>query len=141
MKSILTLFALLGGLLAGPVLEAAEPTNYRLILQVSDNSVDKLNTALNNAMNVQHIFGPENVEIEIVVFGDGIETLKYYAPIPIADKVEEATTEGVRIVACEIAMRTHKLRPADMLEQVRYVPSGVAEILEKHTQGWTYVKP
>jgi len=120
---------------------AAEQVKYRLLIQVSEDSIDKMNSALNTARNVQHTFGPENIEVQIVVYGDGITTLKYYAPIPIADKVKEVTTEGVRIVACEIAMRTHKLRPSDMIEQVRYVPSGVAEIVEKQTIGWSYIRP
>lgn len=120
---------------------AAEQVKYHLLIQVSEDSIDKMNSALNTARNVQEVFGPENVEIEIVLYGDGVTTLKYYAPIPIADKVSEVTTEGVRIVACEIAMRTHKLRPSDMLEQVRYVPSGVAEIVEKQTEGWSYIRP
>lgn len=120
---------------------AAQPVKYRMLLQVSENSVDKLNVALNNAMNVQEVFGPENIEVELVVFGDGVNTLKYYAPIPIADKVEEATAEGLRIVVCEIAMRSHKLRPSDMLEEVRYVQSGVAELVEKQTEGWSYIRP
>ncbi len=120
---------------------AAEQVKYRVLLQVNEDSIDKMNQALNTARNIQHVFGPENIEVQIVVFGDGITTLKYYAPIPIADKVKEVTTEGVRIVACEIAMRTNKLRPSDMLQQVRYVPSGVAEIVEKQTAGWSYIRP
>jgi len=120
---------------------AAEPIKYRLLLQVSEDSVDKLNLALNNAYNAQMAFGPENIEIEIVVFGGGVNTLKYYAPIPIADKVKEAKYAGVRIVACDIAMRSHKLRPSDMLPEVRYVESGVAELVEKQTEGWSYVRP
>nr|VFK43414.1 MAG: hypothetical protein BECKTC1821E_GA0114239_102532 [Candidatus Kentron sp. TC] len=120
---------------------AAEPVKYRMLLQVSEDSVDKLNLALKNAYNAQMQFGPENMEIEIVVFGPGINTLKHYAPIPIADKVREAKYAGVRVVACEIAMRTHKLRPSDMLPEVRYVESGVAELVEKQTEGWSYVRP
>jgi uncharacterized protein len=120
---------------------AAEPIKYRLLLQVSEDSVDKLNLALNSAYNAQMAFGPENIEIEIVVFGAGVNTLKYYAPIPIADKVKEAKYAGVRIVACDKAMRTHKLRPSDMLPEVRYVESGVAEMVEKQTEGWSYVRP
>lgn len=120
---------------------AAEQVKYRLLLQVSENSVDKLNLALNNAKNAQTAFGPENIEIEIVVFGAGVNTLKYYAPIPIADKVKEAKYAGVRIVACETAMRTFKLRPSDMLTEVRYVEYGVAELVEKQHEGWAYVRP
>ncbi|NOZ55069.1 MAG: hypothetical protein GXP08_18345 [Gammaproteobacteria bacterium] len=118
-----------------------EAPRYRLLLQVSEASLDKLNLALNNAKNAQKAFGPENIEIEMVVFGAGVQTLKYYAPSPIADKVKEAVYSGVRIVLCEIAMRSANLRPSDMLQEVRYVPSGVAEIVEKHTLGWAYVRP
>lgn len=119
----------------------AEAPRYSLLLQVSEASMDKLNLALNNAQNAQQAFGPENIDIEIVVFGAGIETLKYYTPSPLREKVKQATYNGVRIVVCENAMRAAKLRPSDMLEEVKYVPSGVAEIVEKHTLGWTYVRP
>jgi intracellular sulfur oxidation DsrE/DsrF family protein len=140
MKSKLLFLALML-LVASQLSLAAQPVKYRMLLQVSENSVDKLNMALNSAMNVQEIFGPKNIVVELVVFGDGVNTLKYYAPIPIADKVEEATAEGLRIVVCEIAMRSHKLRPSDMLEEVRYVQSGVAELVEKQTEGWSYIRP
>ena len=120
---------------------AAEQVKHRVLLQVSEDSIDKMVSALNTSRNLQHIFGPENIEIQIVVYGPGVKTLKYYAPIPIADKIKEVTTEGVRVVACEIAMRTNKLRPSDMLQQVRYVQSGVAELVEKQTAGWSYIRP
>jgi len=129
---------LLGMSIAGM---AAEQLKYRLLLQVSEDSVDKLNMALNNARSALKAFGPENIDVEIVVYGAGVQTLKYYAPIPIADKVREVTTEGVRIVVSESSMRRAKLRPADMLEQVRYVPSGIVELVEKQTLGWSYVRP
>jgi len=140
MKAKYYIFALALALVSSATM-AAQQLKYQVLLQVSENSIDKMNTTLNNARNLQHQFGPDNVEVEIVVFGDGVNTLKYYAPIPIGDKVEELTVEGVRIVVCEIAMRTHKLRPSDMLQQVRYVPSGVSELVEKQYQGWAYVRP
>ncbi len=127
--------------LAAASANAVEQVKYRVLLQVSENSIDKMNTALNNARNLQEQFGPDNVEVEIVVYGDGVNTLKYYAPIPIGDKVEELTTKGVYIAICEIAMRSHKLRPSDMLQQVRYVDSGVAELVEKQHEGWAYIRP
>lgn len=120
---------------------SAEAPHYKLLLQISEDSMDKLSLALNNAKNAQNAFGAENIEIEIVVFGAGIQTLKYYTPSPLRERVKQATYNGVRIVICENAMRSANLRPSDMLEEVKYVPSGVAEIVEKHNLGWTYVKP
>ena len=120
---------------------ATDRVKYRVVFQVSEDSVDKLNLTLNNAKNLQELFGPANIEIEIVVFGGGVQTLKYYAPIPIAAKIKEAKYAGVRIVACENSMREAKLRPADMLQEIRYVEAGVAEIIEKQQEGWTYIRP
>ncbi len=137
-KCILVILCLM--LFSGVALSREAP-RYSLLLQVSEDSLDKLNLALNNAKDAQKAFGPENIEIQIVVFGAGVHTLKYYAPAPISDKVKAATYSGVRIVLCEIAMRSANLRPSDMLQSVRYVPSGIAEIVEKHTLGWTYIRP
>ncbi len=120
---------------------AVEQVKYRLVLQVSEDSVDRLMVALNNAKHVQEEFGAENVEIEIVVFSAGVQTLKYYAPIPVADRVKEAKYEGIRIAVCDYSMRAAKLKPSDMLQEVTYVPSGVVEIMEKVHDGWVYVRP
>jgi len=120
---------------------AAEPVKYRLLLQVSEDSVEQLMLALNTARHVQKQFGPPNVDVEIVAFGPGVQTLKYYAPIPVADRVRETRTEGIRVVACEQSMRTAKLKPAMMLRDVAYVPLGAAEIMEKQAQGWLYIRP
>jgi len=62
---------------------AAEQLKYRLILQVSEDSVDRLNTALDNARHTLKAFGPENVQIQIVVFGSGVQTSNITRPFPL----------------------------------------------------------
>lgn len=120
---------------------AAEAPRYRLLLQVSEESLDLLNLTLNNAKNAQNNFGPDNIEIEVVVMGAGVNTLKFYMPTLLAEKVKQAIYSGVRIVVCEISLRAAHLRASDMLPDVRYIPSGIAELVEKQTQGWSYVRP
>lgn len=120
---------------------AAEELKYRLLIQVSEDSVEKLMLALNAARYVQEEYGPPNVAVELVVYGPGVQTLKYYSPIPVADRVRQAKYNGVRIVVCDYSMRKAKLRPSDMLRDVSYVKSGVGEIMEKEQQGWVYVRP
>lgn len=120
---------------------AAEKLKYRLLIQVSEDSVEKLMQAINVAKHVQNEYGSPNVAIEIVVYGPGVQTLKYYAPIPVGDRVKEAKYNGVQILVCDYSMKAAKLRPSDMLRDVNYVPSGVGEIMEKEQQGWVYVRP
>jgi len=120
---------------------AAEQLKYNLLLQVSEDSVERLMAALNAARFVQQEYGPPNVNVKIVVFGPGVQTLKYYAPIPVADRVKQAKANGVQIVVCDYSMRAAKLRPSDMLREVTFVRSGIGEIMEKEQRGWVYVRP
>nr|VFK33121.1 MAG: hypothetical protein BECKMB1821G_GA0114241_11385 [Candidatus Kentron sp. MB]VFK35822.1 MAG: hypothetical protein BECKMB1821I_GA0114274_11495 [Candidatus Kentron sp. MB]VFK77519.1 MAG: hypothetical protein BECKMB1821H_GA0114242_11534 [Candidatus Kentron sp. MB] len=126
-----------GGLAAGH----AGEIEYRLLLQVSEDNASRLNLALNNARNAQSAFGADNIEIEIVVFGPGIHTLTDFAPAYMADKVKKAGESGVRIVACENSMRAFELSAEELLPEVEYVASGVAELIEKQAKGWTYIRP
>lgn len=121
--------------------QAAEQLKYKVLIQVSEDSVEKLLLALNAAKFIQDEYGPPNVAVQLVVYGPGVQTLKHYAPIPVADRVRQARYNGVRIAVCDFSMRAAKLRPSDMLRDVSYVKSGVGEIMEKQQQGWTYIRP
>src|SRR5205085_1721852 len=74
-----SLLAFLGlGAAAAPALAAQQKSGakHSVILQVSDKDPVRWNLALNNARNVQADLGPENVQIEIVAYGPGLEMLK-----------------------------------------------------------------
>ena len=117
---------------------AAAPKN-RVVMQVSDGEPAKWNLALNNARNLQADLGAANVEIEIVAYGPGIGMLKRDSPV--ASRVDEALTSGVKVVACENTMRGLKLVQADMLPAISYVGAGVVEIMQRQQQGWSYLRP
>lgn len=119
----------------------AEQVKQHLLIQVSEDSIEQLMAALNAAKFVQEQYGAPNIDIEIVVFGPGVQTLKYYAPKPIPERVKQEKYNGIRILVCDYSMRAAKLRPSDMLREVSYVPSGVVEIMEKQKLGWAYIRP
>jgi hypothetical protein len=108
-------------------------------MQVSDADQGKWNLALNNAGNLQADLGAANVQIEIVAYGPGIGMLKRDSPV--APRIDEALTSGVRIVACENTMRGQKLTKPDMLPSIGYVGAGVVEIMQRQQQGWAYLRP
>ena len=111
----------------------------KVIFQVSDNDPAKWSLALNNARNVQQDLGKNNVEIEIVAYGPGINMLK--AESVVGTRVDEALAAGVKVVACENTMRNQKLAKQDMLPKVDYVMAGVVELMQKQQQGWAYLRP
>src|SRR5438309_11777045 len=91
----------------------------KVVIQVSDGDQAKWNLALNNVRNIQADLGAANVDIEIVAYGPGIGMLKLDSPL--ANRVDEATAAGVKVMACENTMKGQKLARSDMLGSVGYV--------------------
>ncbi len=119
------------------VTQAADKS--KVVLQVSENDPAKWNLVLNNAANLQKDVGRENIEVEIVAFGPGINMLK--AESEVGNRIQEATEAGVAVMACQNTMNKQKLKKEDMLSTVDYVPSGVVEIMKKQQQGYAYLRP
>ena len=106
---------------------------------MSDNDPGKWNLALNNVRNVQQDLGEGNVEIEIVAYGPGLGMLKMDSTV--GNRVSEALSTGVKVMACENTMTNQKLSREDMLSSIGYVKAGVVELMEKQKQGWSYIRP
>jgi intracellular sulfur oxidation DsrE/DsrF family protein len=119
--------------------QPAPALRAKVVIQVSDSDQGKWNLALNNAKNIQTDLGAANVDIEIVTYGPGIDMLKLDSPV--GGRIGEATTAGVKVIACENTMRGQKLTRADMLNGISYVPAGVVELMSRQQQGWAYIRP
>ncbi len=111
----------------------------RIVLQVSDNDPARWSLALNNAKNAQDDVGKQNIDIEIVAYGPGINMLKMEATT--ATRVSQAIKSGISIVACENTMSAQKLNKADMNPSISYVPAGVIQLMNRQQQGWAYIRP
>ena len=144
MKRMNTLLgALLGGamMIGALALPAASlaADKSKLVIQVSENDPATWNLALNNAKNIQKDVGKDNVELEIVAFGPGINMLKMESEV--AARVNEAVDSGVKVMACQNTMRNQKLNKEDMNAKIGYVPAGVVEIMQRQQQGYAYLRP
>ncbi|MGK2953504.1 MAG: DsrE family protein [Thiobacillus sp.] len=132
------LSALLLSALALPV-AAQAADKAKMVIQVSQNDAAVWNLALNNAKNIQKDVGKDNVSLEIVAYGPGINMLT--AESEVGNRINEAIDSGVQVVACQNTMRNQKLKPEDMNPKVGYVASGVVEILQRQQQGYAYLRP
>lgn len=125
---------------AAVVGSASQPdAKYKVVFQVSDNDPAKWNLALNNAKNVQKDLGSENVEIEIVAYGPGLNMLKLESPV--AGRLNSALNDKVSIVACDNTMHSMKLTDADLIGGAKHVKAGVVQLMERQRQGWSYIRP
>ena len=105
--------------------------------QVSTPDQRQWNQSLNYLENLRELYGPGNVELELVALGMGIGVLKLEATQ--ATRVADALRAGVQINACEVTMRRQKMTRADMLPDIGYVPAGLGEIIRRQREGWAYI--
>lgn len=139
MKNFLATLATGIALAANIVPAIANAADNHVVIQVSDSDSGKWNLALNNARNLQTALGKDNVEIDVVAYGPGIAMLK--ADSLVGNRIEDASKDGVRVIACENTMKSQKLVKDDMLRGIGYAPSGVVEIMERQKRGWAYLRP
>lgn len=119
--------------------KAGDAARYKVVLQVSDGDPKKWHLALNNARNIQAELGKDNVDIEIVAYGPGIGMLKFDSEV--ANRLSDAVSGGMKVVACENTVTSLKLTKADMNSAVGYVRAGVVEIMQRQREGWAYIRP
>jgi hypothetical protein len=135
----MTVLALSAPALAAKKKAAPPPAKpNQVVLQVSDADPAIWNQALNVARNIQNAYGKDNVKVEIVAFGNGIDMVKFDAAV--ANRVAEASGAGVAVVACENTMKARKLNNEDINASVGRVPAGVVEIMTRQREGWSYIK-
>ncbi|MDP1897114.1 MAG: DsrE family protein [Sulfurimicrobium sp.] len=126
-------------ILAADMPSEKDAAKEKVIFQVSAGDPKTWNLALNNAKNVQQELGAKNVDIEIVAYGPGIGMLKFDSAV--ANRIDEAVADGVKVVACENTMKVQKLAREDMLSSAAFVPAGVVELMKKQKEGYAYIRP
>ncbi|MBF0264348.1 MAG: DsrE family protein [Gammaproteobacteria bacterium] len=120
----------------------AEDVKHRVVIQVSTDDPRTQKIALNNAVNVQKLYGMDAVEIEIVAYGPGLGLLTKKSKQ--AKRVESLATQDIQFSACgntmsKIEKKTGK-KPS-LLSGVTVVNAGVARIMELQEQGYSYIRP
>lgn len=129
-------------MLAAAAVQAQENAVHKVVIQVSHADPAEHTIALNMASNLQKLYGMDNVKIEIVAFGQGLELLTPKSAE--AARVGSLIVQDVRFSACantmdKIERKTGK-RP-ELTEGVEIVPAGVGRIIELQEQGYAYAAP
>ena len=108
-----------------------------------NDSVNAL-AAMRNAGN--HLDTDPTAKIVMVTHAQGVDFLmndaKDKGGNPYHIVVEALVARGVTFDVCEITLKNRKLNRSQFIQEVKYVPSGVAEITKLQSrEGYSYVKP
>lgn len=101
-------------------------------------------SALINVRNHLNAVGDDNIDLRIVMHGDGVNLLKNAREdAPLAKAIDELKARNVAFDVCANTLHGRHIDPDLELYPVKFeiVPSGVAELSRLQQMGFTYIKP
>ena len=120
----------------------ANAQEHKVVIQISSDDPKVQNLALNNAVNLQKIYGVDNIEIEVVAYGPGLSVLttKYENK----ERVKSLSMQEIVFSACENTIQNIERKTGktpELIEGVTTVKAGVARIIELQEEGYSYIRP
>lgn len=101
--------------------------------------------ALTNVQNHVNAVGRDNIEVKIVLHGDGLKLLmQAQDDVTLQSAVTSLKTQNVSFLVCNNTLTGRHIDFESELFEVfddDIVPSGVAELSHLQQQGYTYIKP
>jgi uncharacterized protein len=112
----------------------------QIVFSITEGDAHALDHVLSVANNVLKFYGPNNVQMKIVAYSQGIKLLDKNNK-ESAVRVDALMQYEVEFIACGNTMRTLKIKEEELVEGSVIVTAGVVELLESVQKGWTYIKP
>jgi len=132
-------------LLAGVALVAtAAPGDPIKVVYHMNEGVERAPQAIRNIRN--HLNADPKAKIVVVSHAAGINFLirdaKDASGNPFEVAVQDLVSKGVEFRVCEYTLTSRNIDKKQMIDEVKYVASGVAEVARLQTQeGYAYLKP
>lgn len=129
----------------------------KAVYHINYDNPKKQHGALRNIQNHINAVGAENLDLKVVLHGNGLsllldpeslDKLKKFKSANADDrmtaKIDNLKNQGVQFNVCANTVRGRKVDLSTDLHDVAkkdIVPSGVAELAHLQAQGYTYIKP
>lgn len=110
--------------------------HLKVVFQLSTEN-EKLQK--NTLRQIQHVLNDlPGICIELVVHGDGAALLLKSSVY--SDVLAGLYDCGVRFLLCSNTMKSKNIGNEDLLPAVKVISSGVAYLILKQAEGWSYIK-
>lgn len=136
------------GLTAAPVLANERYGKQKVVYHINYNGGEddkKYRGAMRNIQNHINAVGAENMDIKVVLHGNGLGLLSQAKQNEaLRGQVLELKGQNVAVHVCNNTLKGRKISYENDLFDVfeeDIVPSGVAELSHLQMQGYTYIKP
>lgn len=141
----LSMMALLSLGLGTGAVYAGDYAKQKVVYHINSDDEKLLKAALGNIQNHITAVGKEKLDLRVVMHGPGVELLRIANKNPdFQDKISNLKRQGVHFNVCNNTLVGKKIDYKNDLYDVSkedIVPSGVAELANLQSQGFSYVKP
>ena len=140
----LVITASLAACLIAPGSASADPIGPDKVIYHLSAGLEQASAGLEGIRN--HLEVNPKAQITVVAHAAGVNFLLKGAKTARGNDyrqmVEDLEFQGVRFQVCDITLRARNLRRDQFLPEVRFVPSGVAEIARlQQREGYAYLRP
>jgi intracellular sulfur oxidation DsrE/DsrF family protein len=123
---------------------AAAPSDPIKVVYHMNEGIEHAPQALRNVRN--HLSVDPKAKIVFVSHASGIDFLMKGAKDkngnPFEVTVQDLESQGVEFRVCEITLKSRNIQKSQLIDDVKYVPSGVAEVSRLQIEeGYAYLKP
>ena len=149
LRVLMTVLALAALVASVPPAEAEERYGkQKVVYHINYDGGDEdraYRAAMRNIQNHINAVGAENLDIKVVLHGNGVGLLKSAKTNEkLQMDVTSLKTQGPQFLVCNNTLTGRKIDYEEDLFEVwedNIVPSGVAELSHLQQQGYTYIKP
>jgi len=129
----------------------------KVVYHINYDNPKKQKGALRNIQNHINAVGAENLDIKVVMHGNGLSMVLEPDALPMVPKFKQANAndkqqatianlkgQGIGFSVCANTVKGRKVNVNDMLydvDKADIVPSGVAEVAHLQKHGYGYIKP
>ena len=107
--------------------------------------IDELNKwklLLKNVSNLLEVVDINEFIIEVLANSEAVKFYKYNQDFELdINTMEKLNSKGVKFVACNNALKAYDIQKDYLMHFIEIVPVGVLELINRQSEGYSYIKP
>ena len=140
MKNIFSVLAFVIGLFATLYIQnaMAQSNGYKVVFDITSSDSTDHQSLIRWLTGISK--SNPDAQMEVVFYGRSLPMVTMRES-GVANEIQTlAKNKNISFRVCEIAMKRHQITKSDLLPGVETVPDGIAEIVQRQTEGWGYIK-
>lgn len=109
---------------------------HKVLLQLTSDDPEIHKSAISHIHNIIKAF--DQIDIELVTHGKGIGLLLKGSVLE--SNLQKLAEKGVKLLVCKNALEANNLSESDVLAFCQVIPSAVAHLIVRQSEGWSYLR-